>query len=123
MSAINNVSFRGETTVQTPAANYAKQQYAVTNFKAQAADSYEGPKKKKSHPGRAIVGTLAAAAGVIALMGYSHKAGWGNKIKNENLKNIINTATEKCHDWCHLAKEKGVTGWNAIVERFSRNRA
>ena len=120
MSTISSIGFRGDTTGTCPSGNCPKPQVITTNFKAYPADSYESSTKKKSHAGLAIIGSLVTAAGLIALMGYSHKAGWVDKIKNEKIKNFANTVTEKCHDWCSWTKNKAVSGWETVKGWFKK---
>lgn len=116
MSAVNNICFRGETEKQYSAANCPNRQYSAASFKGQPADSYEG--SKKSHPVLAITGALAFAAGVIALMGYSHKANWTKGMKDGRVKECIETATEKCHEWCHWTKDKGIECFDTVKGWF-----
>ena len=103
MSAINSVSFRGETVNQCPTSNCPAPQYAATSFKAYPADSYEGPKKKK-HTGLKILGSLAVIAGAVAGLGLSHgklQKGWYQKVGEQWYGKACSAVTGACETACN----------------------
>lgn len=119
MTTIGNVNFCGTTVSQPSSAQYGTQQMAYTNFKAQSADTYNG-KTKKSHPGRTIFGIVATAALAIAGLGYTHKAGWINKMSEGKFKNFSETVTGKCDHWCKWTKVNSKLAWRSLKTKFSK---
>ena len=106
MSTVSSIGFRSLTDSSCGPNECPKPQYVTTNFKGYPADSYESS-QKKSHPVLAVGGILAVAALAIAGLGYAHKANWINKLGEGKFKNISETVTGKCHEWCSWTKEHG----------------
>ena len=120
MTTISSINFCGAPVEQPIQKQYGTSQITSTNFKAQA-DSYNG-KTKKSHPGRTIFGLLAVAALAIAGLGYSHKAGWVNKLGEGKFKNFTEKVTDKCHKWCASVKNTCLNGWEKVKNFFTKKK-
>lgn len=120
MTTISSINFCGTPVEQPVQVQYGTSQVTNTNFKAQA-DTYNG-KTKKSHPGRTFFGLVALAALAIAGMGYSHKAGWVNKLGEGKFKNFSETVTNKCHEWCAWTKGTCVKGWDKVKNLFTKKK-
>jgi len=75
-------------------------------FRGQEYAYYGEPKKKTSATG-IIIGTAAAAALVIGLLGLTHKNNWLSKIDSPKLKDWLKNSdkvTEPCYKACKWLK-------------------
>ena len=98
------------------------------NFKARVND--DNSPKGKSALGAIALTTIGAAAAIVGL-GFAGKAVHNGKIANETIKNFMDkkvpkAVTDKCYEWCGLAKNYGVKGktwatetaWPAVKKFF-----
>jgi len=121
MTTVGNVNFCGTQANQYNQPNYSTPQLTSTNFKAKKAeaDTYNG-KTKKSHPLNGLVKLAIATGVIIGGLGYTHKAGWVNKLGEGKVSNWVKSATKKCHEWCSWTKGKGTEGWEWVKTKLSK---
>lgn len=83
--------------------------------------SFQGREKKEgSSIAKSVFCVGLLTAGIIAGLGYAHKAGWSSKINNAKLKEGLDKVTSKCHDWCHTVKEFGTKQYDKIKSYFHK---
>ena len=121
MSGINNVAFRGTSNIGFAPKPQGPPPGAMT-FRANDYPYYNA-EPKKSHTGLWLAGTLVAAAGIIAGMGYAHKTNALSKLSDGKIKDILTKcepAMEKCHEWCAWTKKTCKDGWEAVKGWFPK---
>lgn len=82
------------------------------------ANNYK--KKDSSSTFINIAALLGATAIIIGGLGYAHKTGCINKIKNKTIKDFVNKIAKPCHKWCGSLKQCTVKLWNNIKNCFSK---
>ena len=128
MSGINCVSFRGHGSESTGSIAYRNKPAQCptcggnVNFRGQY--NYE---EKKGTSTLGIIGGLAAlTATAIIGLGYAHKTGAFNKLKDGRDKDMLiklKPASEKCHSWCSSVKTQGNKLWDKTKSMFSNKKS
>ena len=93
-------------------------------FRGNDTDTFESSEKKK--PNKALLATaIAIGVGVLSVvgLGYAHKKGPVDLFKDATgwkatANNYLNTAAEKCHEWCSTVKSTGQKWLNTVKGWF-----
>lgn len=122
MSGINSVAFNGYSNNAGYALRQQEQPPMARAFRGNDYPYYNA-EPKKSHTGRRLAGTLVAAAGIIAGMGYAHKTNALSKLSDGKIKDWLTKcepAMEKCHEWCARTKNTCKNGWKTVTRWFRK---
>jgi len=119
---IDTTTARQETTGGVGVRKNQESIFAVDNDLQQDTVNFKGrDNQNKKH---SAVGTLLTAtaitAGIIGLLGLSHKYDWVGKIKNEKVQKIFrhtDTVAEPCHKACAWVKKNC---YDKVVKMFKK---
>lgn len=123
--SISCVNFRGHGTESTGSIAHRNQPAQCptcgngVNFRGH---SYAYEEKKKTSTVGIIAGLAALTAATIIGLGYTHKTGALNKLKDGKMKDLLKKlepATEKCYGWCKTTKTKSIELWDKIKNMVS----
>ena len=93
----------------------------TVNFRGRGDSPYYTEKKRSPLGGMFL--TLLGAAGVIAGLGFAHKKGAIDKLKDGKFKDkFAEPVTNWCHEACAWTKDKGNTAWSKVKSIFSRKK-
>ena len=137
---ISSVNFRGSETTGSVAdrrIESAKQEttggvgarknqgsiFTIDNEPKQDTVCFRGKEygnKKETSTTAVVLGTLAAVAATVGLLGLAHKYNWVDKIGHEKTKEFFKHAdgiTEPCHNLCKFVKNNS---YDKIVAWFKK---
>ena len=95
-----------ETPLQTPGGD-------TVNFRGK---DYE----ESSSAGSTLLKGLTSIAVVVGALGIAHKKNVFGKIKNANIRKLIEKVTEPCYKICHKVKELVMSAYNKVKDKFSK---
>ena len=79
--------------------------------------SENGEAKKGPSTTTVVLGTLAAVAATVGLLGLAHKNGWTNKLGDGKIKEYAEKAAEPCYKACKWVKNNS---YDKIVAYFKK---
>ena len=136
MTYIYNTPFRGSnggsecagSAARKVRANYSEcppnqPECDTVNFRGRGDYPYYGAETKKKSPFWGITLTLLGAAGIVAGLGFAHKKGAIDKLKDGAFKTkFAEPVTNWCHEACAWTKKQGTKGVEWVKNIFKKGK-
>lgn len=120
---MNNVSFcGGETAGSIGKRNLNPAAADTIKIETPQADTvnFRGRDDKESSAGSFFAKLVVFAALIAGGLGYAHKSGIIDRIKNQNIRKYVEKVTEPCYKACASVKDFGIKCYDKVKGFFKK---